>query len=165
MTFLRSTETLFGPQGQKLTLNVPVSFSADCSKRAPYNANPPPPSPGVYAKYAAQIVDQLVRARNETLLLPRGIWLNVNFPDVNKCRHPWKTVLTRIYPGTFSDADMVICGDNRLPQEWQAVNNCHIALTVGDASDKKTADARSQAIVAEKFGGMLSCCADCYLIE
>lgn len=68
-------------------------------------------------------------------------------------------MLTRINWGLFSARDVQWCGTDRLPTEADVVGRagCLVSVSVGDASDKSTADAATQRVVLEKLRPILSC--------
>jgi hypothetical protein len=51
------------------------------------------------------------------------------------------------------------CGTDRLPTEADIVGRagCLVSVSVGDASDKSTADPATQKVVLEKLRPILSC--------
>lgn len=114
----------------------------------------------IYADLATNITMAIIDSGKP--YLPSGVWLNVNFPDVNDntCNNinDFKFVLSRINIGLFSPDDVETCGSDRLPMERKVVDaGCFVSISPGDADDKTTVDAERQAVVLEKLGGLLSC--------
>jgi len=141
-----------------------IAFSGASDGTAAWDAAPAPLRSLVYARLAARLTDEVVAAG--TPYLPAGVWLNVNFPEVDEaggvCTDPaeFRFVLSRINPGLLSDPDVEHCGGTRLPTETEVVNNaggCYVSVSVGDANDKTTAAADMQAVVLEKLGHLFTC--------
>lgn len=138
-----------------------LAFSGADSGALAWDTQPVPARSTVYAALAAELVDRVLAAGAP--YLPDDVFLNVNFPSVEdgECTDPagFKWVLSRINPGGLSDRDVETCGGDRLPTESDVVNadGCHVAVSVGDASDKTTASADKQAGVLEKLGSFLTC--------
>ena len=137
-----------------------IAFSGASLGSLPWNTSPSPRRSSVYAQLATILVDAIVASGPP--YLPDDIFLNVNFPKVEgACQEvgDFKWVMSRINPGMFSARDTVICGTNRLPTNWQVMRSggCRISLSVADASDRTTASADKQEVVAKKLWGMWSC--------
>ncbi|OAA72351.1 acid phosphatase [Cordyceps fumosorosea ARSEF 2679] len=142
-----------------------IAFSGLVKNRElPWNTYPEPTVSRVYAGLAAKLTNALIDSGKP--YLPRGVWLNVNFPDVDEnCLNvdDFNFVLTRITPGWFSPRDVKTCGRTRLPTEMRVYKKskeglCYVSVSVGDAQDKTTMnDVRKQKMVLEKLGDLLSC--------
>ena len=135
-----------------------VAFSGAAGGNPAFDTQPVPARSEAYARLAARLVDALAAAGPP--YLPPGVWLNVNFPDVEtRCPAPdaYRFVLSRINPGFLSAPDAALCGGRRLPTETEVLDACHVSVSPGDAADKTTVDAERQAIVAKKLRGLLSC--------
>ena len=137
-----------------------IAFSGADSGTLPFDTNPVPRRSLVYGDLAALVTAKVLESGAP--YLPEDVWLNVNFPGVtDECGEvgDFKFVLSRINPGIISDRDVETCGSDRLPTESDVVNadGCHVSISVGDASDKTTADATKQAAVLEKLGDFLTC--------
>lgn len=117
----------------------------------------------VYADLSTTVTQALVNSGKP--YLPSNIWLNVNFPGVNaRCSKPsdFKFVLSRINPAIpfVTPDDVTTCGNGgRLPNEIDVAgrDNCYVAISVGDASDKTTAGVPAQRVVLQKLRSILSC--------
>lgn len=136
-----------------------IAFSGRSGDPISYTAATP-----LYAQVYADLATNITTAILEsgTPYLPDGVWLNVNFPDVNEntCSDvgEFRFVLSRINIGLLSPADIETCGGSRLPTERAVVDaGCFVSISPGDATDKTTVDAERQAVVLEKLQGLLSC--------
>ncbi|POR31054.1 Acid phosphatase, partial [Tolypocladium paradoxum] len=137
-----------------------VAFSGDSGGREPWDLSPVPIRSLVYAQLATALTNKLVASGKP--YLPAGVFLNVNFPKVKgHCTDPshFKWVLSRINPGIFSPPDVEWCGSQRLPTELYVLGRggCHISVSIGDASDKTTANDGRQKVVLDKLRDMLVC--------
>ena len=138
-----------------------IAFSGADSGTLPFDTDPVPKRSLVYADLAALVTSKVLEGGAP--YLPEDVFLNVNFPGVtDECGavEDFQFVLSRINPGAFSAPDVETCGSNRLPTESDVVGSkdgCYVSISVGDASDKTTADAERQAVVLEKLGDFLAC--------
>jgi broad specificity polyphosphatase/5'/3'-nucleotidase SurE len=137
-----------------------IAFSGASTGNLAWNTTPVPARSTIYAQLAGILVQKLLASGNGTL--PQGAWLNVNFPEVTSpCTSvdKFRWVLSRINPGLLSAKDVTTCGTDRLPTEDDVLgtDGCYIAVSVGDAADKTTADATHQADVLKRIGSMLTC--------
>lgn len=138
-----------------------VAFSGLSEGRLAWDAAPVPERSLVYADLAANLTNAVIEAGAP--YLPEGIFLNVNFPKVEgdcTAASAFKFVMSRIDPRTvFSSDDVETCGTTALPTEWKVVetDGCYVSVSVGQCSDKTTADAANQSIVLDKLGGLLTC--------
>ncbi|PHH65659.1 hypothetical protein CDD81_1745 [Ophiocordyceps australis] len=137
-----------------------IAFSALSGPSAAWNTSPIPDRALLYADLAANLTNRILESGKP--YLPPGVFLNVNFPRYKEpCTKAanFKWVLTRINPGPLSPPDTTTCGSSRLPTELEVAlsNNCHISVSVGDASDKTTINDDRQKVVLDKLGDMLSC--------
>lgn len=137
-----------------------IAFSGGTSENAAWDANPQPKASGIYAELATTLTNKIISSGAP--YLPQNVWLNVNFPKVsNKCSKAsdFKFVLTRINPGVISQPDVQHCGTNRLPGETATtlLGGCYVAVSVGDAKDKTTADRKRQGEVLAKLKDILTC--------
>ncbi|KAE8378999.1 survival protein sure-like phosphatase/nucleotidase [Aspergillus bertholletiae] len=123
--------------------------------------DPTPAYATLYAELSAKVVNRVVAAG--TPYLPEGVYLNVNFPKADECTSvdDFKFVLSRIYTAVplFSGDDVETCGnDKRLPTETKVTGaGCYVSISVGNASNKRDADATLQAEVLNKLGDFLTC--------
>lgn len=130
---------------------------------AAWDANPAPESSAVFAELALNLTTRIIDSGAP--YLPADTFLNVNMmAPVGECADPaaYKWVLTRINPSTplLSSADVKLCDRDTLPQETEVVHassGCFVSVSVGDCSDKTTADADVQQAVVDKIGDMLAC--------
>jgi 5'/3'-nucleotidase SurE len=137
-----------------------IAFSGATSGNLPWNTSPVPARSTVYAQLAGMFVEKFLKSGNGTL--PSATWINVNFPKIQgDCTSPdkFKWVMSRINPGVVSAKDVTTCGKDRLPTESDVVDTkgCYIAVSVGDAADKTTADKYRQEEVLKKLDGFFSC--------
>lgn len=138
-----------------------IAFSGASHGHMRWDTDPVPNVSSVYAELAANLTNAI--AASGKPYLPDGVFLNVNFPDVNDAcpdAAAFSWVLTRINPGLFSPRDVDWCGSDRLPTEVHAVESsgCHIAISMGDASDKTDInDVAKQQAVLDKLKSMLTC--------
>ncbi|KAF4964130.1 hypothetical protein FSARC_7912 [Fusarium sarcochroum] len=135
-----------------------IAFSGASGGATAYNTSPVPQRSLVYADLATTLVKKIVASGKP--YLPKDVYLNVNFPKVEgKCTDAskFKWVLTRINVGLLSDRDTEWCGEDRLPTETDISlkDGCYASISVGDASDKTTADAARQKVVAAKLKDIL----------
>lgn len=136
-----------------------IAFSGRSGSAISYT-EPTPLYAQIYADLATNITMTIIDSGKP--YLPDGVWLNVNFPDVNDntCNDvsEFRFVLSRINPGFLSPDDVETCGSDRLPTERAVVDaGCYVSISPGDADDKTTVDAERQAVVLEKLRGLLSC--------
>ncbi len=136
-----------------------IAFSGRTGSQTAFNATTP-----LYSKIYADLATNLTTAVLEsgTPYLPDGVFLNVNFPSVSatECNETsqFQFVFSRIYAGILSDDDVETCGSTRLPTERDVVDaGCFVSVSPGDASDKTTANATSQAVVLSKLKALLGC--------
>lgn len=152
-----------------------VAFSGESGGNAPWNVQPRPLRAIVYAKFARRFTDLLVSATmsggNRERILPEGVFLNVNFPQVDgACDAPekFRFVLTRFNPRFFGEEDAVppCAAATRdparpfyLPTENAVVATpgCWASVSVGDARDRTTAPRALQEAVIAKIGGIFEC--------
>lgn len=116
----------------------------------------------MYADLALNLTTTLINSGAP--YLPADVFLNVNFGAVNdsECNSAsqFKFIPTRVTTGLLSAPDADICGSTRLPWEAdvsQLRSGCFVSVSVGDATDKTTADAASQKVVYDKLAPILSC--------
>lgn len=115
----------------------------------------------IYAELASNLTQVIISSGEP--YLPTGVFLNVNFPRVQKGHcddiNDFKFVMTRITPGILSSDDHRMCDNHgRLPMERKVIyNGCFVTVSPGDAHDKTTVDAERQKIVVAKLGSLLSC--------
>lgn len=136
-----------------------VAFSGASDEHAAWDA-PPPASSLVYGDIAARLTDKLIAAG--TPYLPEGIFLNVNFPKVDATcasADDFEFVLSRINPGIISAPDVEWCGSTRLPTETTVIraDGCFVSVSIGDASDKTTANDERQDAVLASLKDILVC--------
>lgn len=144
------------------TAKIPaIAFSGRSGDPTAWNAATPIHSK-VYADLALNLTTTLINSG--TPYLPDGVFLNVNFGEVTdtKCNtaSQFKFIPTRVTTGVVSGKDAEICGSTRLPWEADVIllrSACYVSVTVGDASDKTTADAERQKVVYDKLQPILSC--------
>lgn len=136
-----------------------IAFSARSGSAISYTEATP-----LYAQIYGDLATNITMAIIDSgkPYLPDGVWLNVNFPNVdeNTCNdiNDFQFVLSRINIGLFSPKDVETCGSDRLPMERKVVDaGCFVSISPGDASDKTTVDVERQAVVLEKLEGLLSC--------
>ncbi|KAJ4286614.1 hypothetical protein N0V88_007978 [Collariella sp. IMI 366227] len=137
-----------------------IAFSGKSTGTLGWNTSPEPQRSKVYAKLATTLTNAIIGSGKP--YLPENVFLNVNFPEVDdKCTNAnqFRWILTRVNLGLFSDQDVEICGNKRLPTEQSVVDTdgCYISVSVGDANDKTTAAAEKQAVVLKKLQSMLTC--------
>ncbi|KAG5660432.1 hypothetical protein KAF25_003038 [Fusarium avenaceum] len=136
-----------------------IAFSGASGGNTAFNTNPVPQRSLVYAELATDLVKKVIDSGKP--YLPEDVYLNVNFPKVEgKCTDASQVqwVLTRINPGLLSERDTEWCGDDRLPTETEIAlkGGCYASISVGDASDKTTADAAQQKVVLNKLKDILT---------
>ncbi|KAK4236354.1 survival protein sure-likephosphatase/ nucleotidase [Achaetomium macrosporum] len=137
-----------------------LAFSGASEGNLAWNTTPEPQRSTVYAQLATTLTNAVIASGKP--YLPEDVFLNVNFPEVTgSCTDAaqFKWVLSRINIGTFSEADVEWCGDDRLPTEQSVADagGCYVSISVGDANDKTTAPAEKQAVVLRKLQSMLTC--------
>ncbi|KAM0235009.1 hypothetical protein ACHAP5_009822, partial [Fusarium lateritium] len=137
-----------------------IAFSGASGGTTAFNTKPVPQRSLVYAELATSLVKKVIDSGKP--YLPKDVYLNVNFPKVEgQCTDAskFKWVLTRINTGLLSERDTEWCGDDRLPTETEIAlkGGCYASISVGDASDKTTADAASQKVVLNKLKDILVC--------
>lgn len=144
------------------TAGIPaIAFSGLSEGRLAWNSAPVPERSLMYADLAANLTNAIIESGAP--YLPDGIFLNVNFPKVEgdcTTASAFSFVMSRIDPRTvFSSDDVDTCGSTALPTELTVAESdgCHVAVSVGQCSDKTTADAANQSIVLEKLGSFLTC--------
>ena len=146
------------------TAGIPaLAFSGKTDSPTAWNASSTYPLfSQVYSDLATEVTSQIVQSG--TPYLPKDVWLNVNFPEVSdsKCSkaEDVKFVLSRIFDHTFvSGDDVETCGNEQLPSETDVVNTdgCYASVSVGNADDKRDANATMQAVVLDKLGDLLTC--------
>lgn len=139
-----------------------IAFSGLTEDRTAWDTVPVPLASTIYADLALNLTNAVLAAG--TPYLPNGTFLNVNMADVTgDCTDAsqFKFVMTRI--NTFSilsDSDVQICGNDHLPTETEVAGDddgCYVSVSVGECSDKTTADAASQQTVLDKLGSLLTC--------
>ncbi|KAF2758006.1 survival protein sure-likephosphatase/nucleotidase-like protein [Pseudovirgaria hyperparasitica] len=136
-----------------------IAFSGSTGHRTAFNAATPLYSK-IYADLAMNLTDAVIASGAP--YLPENVFLNVNFPKVNKkCNDisDFKFVLSRINVGLVWNKDVVTCNnDGRLPREKTVLDKgCFVSVSPGDAKDRTTVDARRQEIVLEKLKSLLTC--------
>lgn len=137
-----------------------IAFSGASDGRLAWNTDPVPERSAVYAQLAARLTAKIVDSG--TPYLPENIFLNVNFPEVDdECASAddFQFVLSRINPGVVSEPDVEWCGGDRLPVELDVSNadGCFVSVSIGDATDKTTANDDRQDAVLAKLKDMLVC--------
>lgn len=137
-----------------------IAFSGKTDDRQAFNTAPISDAHSIYASLATSFTQKIIESG--TPYLPEDVFLNVNFPEISdECNDPskFKWVLSRINPGIISEPDVKWCGSTRLPMEDKVVRTrgCYISVSVGDASDKTTADDDRQAEVLAKLQDLLVC--------
>lgn len=136
-----------------------LAFSGDSGSQTAWNAHVEPYMT-IYADLSTNVTKTLVDSGKP--YLPKGIWLNVNFPKVEgKCKKAkdFKFVLSRIYPAIpLITEDVETCGSKQLPAERSVVgtDGCYASISVAN-TDKQDVDKETQAVVLKKLGGILSC--------
>lgn len=137
-----------------------IAFSGGSTGTLAWDTVPAPRRSLLYAELATNLTEAVLASGAP--YLPRNVWLNVNFPEVEgRCtdasQFTW--ILTRINPGFLSKDDVEHCGTRRLPTEEEVhrLGGCRISVSVGDATDKSTASAAQQAVVLKKLEDMLDC--------
>ncbi|GAB1193916.1 hypothetical protein APSETT444_003153 [Aspergillus pseudonomiae] len=137
-----------------------IAFSGSSGSATAWD-DPTPEYATIYAQLAAKVVDKVVAAG--TPYLPEDVYLNVNFPKVDDCASvdDFKFVLSRIYTAVplISGDDVETCNnDQRLPTETKVTGaGCYVSISVGNASNKRDADATKQGQVLDKLGDFLTC--------
>ena len=143
------------------TAGIPsIAFSGASDGRLRWDTSPVPSRSTVYAELATLLTNKIVDSG--TPYLPENIFLNVNFPEVDdNCAavEDFKFVLSRINPGIVSEPDVEWCGSDRLPVELDVINadGCFASVSIGDATDKTTANDDRQDVVLEKLKDILVC--------
>ncbi|KKY34519.1 putative 5 3nucleotidase [Diaporthe ampelina] len=138
-----------------------IAFSGLTDGTLAWDTAPVPARSLVYADLAANLTNAIIDAGAP--YLPPGIFLNVNFPEVTgQCTtaDAFKFVMSRINPRTiFSAPDVDTCGSTALPTDTSVVDaeGCHVSVSVGECSNKSTADAENQKVVLDKLGSLLTC--------
>ncbi|THC89367.1 hypothetical protein EYZ11_011191 [Aspergillus tanneri] len=134
-----------------------IAFSGVSGRRTAWN-EPTPASSLLYAALATNFTDRLT-AKGPPFL-PEGIWINVNFPKMSDgCDSvdDVKFVLSRIFPHVplISPDNVHVCGSDRLPTETKVVfSGCYASVSVGQASNKRDANATMQEVVLKQLGGL-----------
>ncbi|KAF2492513.1 acid phosphatase [Lophium mytilinum] len=147
------------------TASIPaIAFSGKSGEQTAFD-QPTPLYASVYADLALNLTSAVVASGAP--LLPAGVFLNVNFPEVsvNTCSSAsdFKFVFSRIHTNILPvsvDPDVDTCGNGkRLPTESKVVGTagCYVSVSPGKSSDKSTVDAATQAFVLDKLKGILSC--------
>ncbi|KAF5122036.1 Acid phosphatase [Metarhizium anisopliae] len=138
-----------------------IAFSGANTDTHPWNT-PASLESAVFAEISANITQSIIDAGKP--YLPKDVFLNVNMPKIvagGSCSKASdvKYVLSRITSGIFSAPDVNWCGGSRLPSELHVHQStpCSVSISVGDASDKTTADADAQQKVLDKLKPLLSC--------
>lgn len=136
-----------------------IAFSGSSEDHAAWNAQPPKAGL-VYAELATTLTEKLIASGPP--YLPKGIFLNVNFPEVSEeCASAgdFQFVLSRINPGIFSGRDVEWCGSDRLPTETSVIreDGCFVPVSIGDAADKTTANDDRQDEVLASLKDILVC--------
>ncbi|EFZ03077.1 SurE-like phosphatase/nucleotidase domain protein [Metarhizium robertsii] len=138
-----------------------IAFSGANTDTHPWNT-PASLESAVFAEISANITQSIIDAGEP--YLPKDVFLNVNMPKIvagGSCSKASdvKYVLSRITSGIFSPPDVNWCGGSRLPSELHVHQStpCSVSISVGDASDKTTADANAQQKVLDKLKPLLSC--------
>lgn len=144
------------------TAGIPaIAFSGLTEDRLAWDTTPVPESSLLYADLALNLTNALIDSGAP--YLPDGIFLNVNFPKVEgdcTAAGAFNFVMSRIDPRTIlSSADVDTCGGTALPTELSVVESdgCYVSVSVGQCSDKTTADAANQGIVLKKLDSLLTC--------
>ncbi|KAE8342725.1 hypothetical protein BDV24DRAFT_130267 [Aspergillus arachidicola] len=137
-----------------------IAFSGSSGSATAWD-DPTPEYATIYAQLATKVVDQVVAAG--TPYLPADVYLNVNFPKVDDCASvdDYKFVLSRIYTAVplISGDDVETCNNSkRLPTETTVTDSgCYVSISVGNASNKRDANATVQGEVLNKLGDFLTC--------
>ena len=142
------------------TAGIPaLAFSGAADEHAAWN-EPSPESSTVYAELATFLTNKVIDSGKP--YLPKDIFLNVNFPELNDdcaSADDFEYVLSRINPGFASEPDVEWCGSDRLPTETDVIKSdgCYVSVSIGDATDKTTANDERQEVVLEKLRDILTC--------
>ncbi|KAG4031965.1 hypothetical protein MFRU_008g03150 [Monilinia fructicola] len=150
-----------GAAVEAVELGVPtIAFSGAEGSQTAWNA-PTPAYATIYADLSALIVKNLVASGAP--YLPKGIWLNVNYPKTEGCTSvsDYSFVLSRIYSAVplVSSEDVVTCNNGgRLPTETKVVgtDGCYASISVG-GTNKRDASAADQLVVLNKLSKFLTC--------
>lgn len=137
-----------------------IAFSGLTDDRTAWDTVPVPLASSVYADLATNLTNAVLASG--TPYLPNGTFLNVNMAEVTgDCTDASKFqfVLTRINTVTIlSVADVQICGNEHLPTETDVTSEgCYVSVSVGECSDKTTANAANQQAVLDKLDSLLVC--------
>lgn len=144
------------------TAGIPaIAFSGLSGGRMAWDTTPVPERSTIYADLATNLTNAIIDSGAP--YLPDDIFLNVNFPEVTgdcTTSGAFNFVMSRIDPRTvLSSADVDTCGSTALPTELKVVESdgCYASVSVGQCSDKTTADAANQKIVLDKISSILTC--------
>lgn len=137
-----------------------LAFSGITDDSYAWDTTPVPAQSTVYADLALNLTSAVLDAGAP--YLPDGTFLNVNMAELtDDCSdaRQFQFVLTRINTDSIlSSDDVAICGSDTLPTETDIVRaGCYVSVSVGECSDKTTADATAQQAVLDKLGDLLVC--------
>lgn len=139
-----------------------IAFSGSHMANLPWSTRLAPLKTSLYSELAMQFTNAVLASGKP--YLPDNVWLNVNFPEAgDSCTKSsdFKWILTRINPRfpIFSTSDVKHCNFHTLPTESYVIahDGCYISVSVGNAKDKTTANAKLQAAVVKKIGNLFSC--------
>ncbi|KIK64941.1 hypothetical protein GYMLUDRAFT_380156 [Collybiopsis luxurians FD-317 M1] len=116
----------------------------------------------IYAQLTVKVVDALLTSPTPGPILPSGISLNVNYPEITNCSavSDYNFILTRLITLPFNiTTDVETCGTDHLPAEDDVVNmdGCFVSVTVFEAETFLDADASTQQTVLNRLGNLISC--------
>lgn len=137
-----------------------IAFSGLTEDRTAWDTVPVPLASTVYADLSLNLTNAILDAGAP--YLPNGTFLNVNMAEVTgDCTDASKFqfVMTRINTvSLLSTTDIEICGTENLPTETDVTSEgCYVSVSVGQCSDKTTADAADQQTVHDKLSSLLVC--------
>ncbi|KAF7307746.1 SurE domain-containing protein [Mycena kentingensis (nom. inval.)] len=114
----------------------------------------------IYSQLTVKFLDVLLAS--PAPILPAGVSLNVNFPEVEgSCTtvDSFRFVLTRLL-WNFLPIDVETCGTKVLPDESSVVGEdgaCQVSVSVFNPATKLDVGASTQEIVLNKLSSILSC--------
>ncbi|UNI16065.1 5'-nucleotidase [Purpureocillium takamizusanense] len=150
-----------------------IVFSMNTTLRLPWNREPVPESTRLWAELSAMITHRLMetskkkkaRSGKKWDTIPRGPWLNVNYPKYDKasCSKPSdvKFIMTRVdKPPKEADKDIDWCGTTMRPLEKviHGLPGCFatISFVTLKHSDKKTRHGAEEDLL-ERLKDIMSC--------
>jgi len=124
----------------------------------------------IYAQLSAKVTQTVLDGAERfpfDPILPKNIWLNVNFSFSNNTAgicgstEEFKFIFTRINNATVANGDIDVCNNHgTLPTEdfvFDLPKGCFTTISVANATDKLDADATNQEFVHERISSILSC--------